>query len=145
MSDTPAEGVARQELDRLRSVLAKLEGPCGADDRDVAYQVCGAAKAYVSALEAAAPAPLPAPADLQTGNIVLDEPYLHHLREAAYDWAIESIESEPSGSRRACIVLGRNVLCLVDELRAARLASRPVPEGAPNTDVGPDIPGGGAA
>ena len=52
--------------------------------------------------------------------INLDDGYLHHLRETAYDWAIEDVDAEPAGPRRAAIVLGRNVLALVDELRRLR-------------------------
>jgi hypothetical protein len=64
---------------------------------------------------------------LQSEAIRLDEPYLHHLREAAYDWAIESIDDTPAGPRRACIIMSRNVVSLVDELRQARAvhAERP--------------------
>jgi hypothetical protein len=52
--------------------------------------------------------------------IILDDPYLHHLREAAYDWAIENVDAAPPGARSAAIVFGRNVLALVDEVRRLR-------------------------
>jgi hypothetical protein len=59
---------------------------------------------------------------LQAEAIQPDERYLHHLREAAYDWAIESIDGMSAGPRRACVIMSRNVLCLVDELRKVRAA-----------------------
>jgi hypothetical protein len=50
----------------------------------------------------------------------LDDQYLHHLREAAYDWGIEPLAQEPLVARRAAIVLGRNVVTLIDEVRRLR-------------------------
>jgi hypothetical protein len=52
----------------------------------------------------------------------VDANYLHSLREMAYDWAIEPLEGEPVVAKRAAIVLGRNVLTLIDELRALQAA-----------------------
>lgn len=60
--------------------------------------------------------------ELAAQDIVLDEPYLHHLREAAFDWAIEylAVAQEPDRARRAAIVFARHVVTLVDEVRRLR-------------------------
>ena len=50
----------------------------------------------------------------------LDDQYLHHLREAAYDWGVEPLEQEPLVARRAAIWFGRNIVTLVDEVRRLR-------------------------
>lgn len=57
-------------------------------------------------------------------KITLDEQYLHHLREAAYYWAIAPRKgAEPRNGRTAAVVLSRNVLCLIDEVRKLRAGS----------------------
>lgn len=55
-----------------------------------------------------------------------DEHYLHSLREAAYDWGIEPLATEPLVARRAAIWLGRNVVTLIDEVRRLRASAKTV-------------------
>jgi hypothetical protein len=57
--------------------------------------------------------------------IGLDARYLDHLREAAIDWAIESVEATDPVARRAAIVFARNVLTLIDEVQRLRAALTP--------------------
>ncbi len=60
------------------------------------------------------------PNPLQHEQIELVEPYLSHLREAATGWAFMDVEQEHVQAVRAMIIMSRNVMCLVDELRKAR-------------------------
>ncbi len=77
-----------------------------------------------------APAPLPAP--LVVEGIKLDDQFLGHLREAAYDWGIEPLEQEPVVARRAAIWFGRCIITLIDELQR-------LPNASPRTDSGGEI------
>jgi len=105
---------------RLRELIARLRNPRKlsratrlliADDIEAL-----AASARLSALPADPPR--------------LDDQYLHHLREAAYDWGIEPFEGEPNVARRAAILFGRSVVTLIDEVRRSR-ASLPAQEETP--------------
>jgi len=92
-------------------------------DINVAFEVVK--RAIISASHGSAPEP-------QFDMPRLDEQYLGHLREAAFDWGIEKIEGEPVVARRAAIWLGRNVVTLIDELRKLRSGSAPE---APDTSA----------
>lgn len=54
------------------------------------------------------------------GPIKLDDQFLGHLHEAAYDWGIESLDEEPVVARRAAIWFGRCIVTLIDEIRRLR-------------------------
>ena len=58
------------------------------------------------------------------GPIPLDDQFLGHLHEAAYDWGIESMEDEPVVARRAAIWFGRCIVTLIDEVRRLRATQK---------------------
>jgi hypothetical protein len=58
--------------------------------------------------------------DIWPEPIPMDDQYLGHLREAAFDWGIETLNTDQPAVRRAAIWMSRNVVTLVDELRRLR-------------------------
>jgi hypothetical protein len=55
--------------------------------------------------------------------ITLDEQYLGHLREAAFDWGVDTMNTDQPAVRRAAIWMSRNVVTLIDEVRRLRAIS----------------------
>ena len=54
-------------------------------------------------------------------RIAVDNHFLRHLREAAYEWAIESFDQEQARSRHAAIWFGRATVTLIDEVLKLRM------------------------
>jgi hypothetical protein len=57
---------------------------------------------------------------MDADQIVLDDNYLHALRETAWDWAVQTLSADLELPRRAAIVMGRNLVTAIDEIHALR-------------------------